>query len=477
MTAYVLASGSTSLFDPAVGAGAFFLAAKAIGKETGRKVKLLGAELDENALLQAKENGLSTRELSSVSLTDFILRPPSGPFAAIVANPPYIRHHRLPQNLKVQLRQLGSLLIGQPLDGRAGIHVYFLLRALQLLAPNGRLAFIMPADTCEGVFANRLWCWITKNYLLDGVVTFSPDASPFPGVDTNPLIFLIRNAKPTKKVMWARCLKEGTPSLKTWMLSGLKKMRFKELKIVERLLNEALATGLSRAPRLMPTSPFLLGDFAKVLRGIATGANEYFFLSSKRAAEIGIPIEFLKPAVGRTREVHGNEITHETLELLESKGRPTLLFSPNGRHLQDFPESVRDYLKQGEKLGLPSRALIASRRPWYKMEVRKVPPILFAYLGRRNARFILNRAGVLPLTGFLCIYPHTTNELFLDKLWEVLCHPETVQNLSLVGKSYGSGAIKVEPRALERLPLPQELVVQVGLEPKTKSEQLQLQIA
>ena len=41
---------------------------------------------------------------------------------------------------------------GVILDGRAGFHVYFLIRALTLLEENGRLAFIMPADTCEGKF-------------------------------------------------------------------------------------------------------------------------------------------------------------------------------------------------------------------------------------------------------------------------------------------------------------------------------------
>jgi hypothetical protein len=46
--------------------------------------------------------------------------------------------------------------------------------------------------------------------------------------------------------------------------------------------------------------------------------------------------------------------------------------------------------------GLPKRPLISTRRPWFKMEQREVPPILFAYLGRRNTRFILNEAGILP---------------------------------------------------------------------------------
>jgi len=94
-----------------------------------------------------------------------------------------------------------------------------------------------------------------------------------------------------------------------------------------------------------------------------------------------------------------------------------------------------------------------------------VPPFLFAYLGRRNARFIRNSAGVRPLTGFLCVYPRIQDREFARRLWQALRHPDTAANLSLVGKSYGSGAIKVEPRALERLPIPAPVAREVGLEP------------
>jgi adenine-specific DNA-methyltransferase len=161
--------------------------------------------------------------------------------------------------------------------------------------------------------------------------------------------------------------------------------------------------------------------------------------------------------------VNTDRVTFETVNELSKSGRPTLLFSPNGRPLHDFPDTVRTYLKQGEQAGLPARPLIASRKPWYKMERRQIPPFLFAYLGRRNARFVRNDAGVTPLTGFLCVYPNNSEPDYVEKLWRVLSEPETVANLSLVGKSYGSGCIKVEPRALERLPIPCSIINRHGL--------------
>ena len=370
-----------------------------------------------------------------------------------------------------------SALIGTTLDGRAGIHVYFLLHALQLLAPDGRLAFIMPADTCEGVFAPTLWRWITRHYRLEAVVTFAPRASPFPNVDTNAVILMIRNAEPVGQFVWARCTEPGTDRLDCWVASGFDRLSSDAISVCPRAIAEALQTGLSRPPMDRAHTGRTLGDFARVVRGIATGANDFFFLTTAQAEERHLPSDFLVPAIGRTRDVRDEEVNLAALAALDTAGRPTWLFSPDGRPAQYFPQPVREYLRHGESLGLSRRPLIATRNPWYKMEIRSVPPFLFAYLGRRNARFIRNIAEVVPLTSFLCIYPHQCDAVSLDALWAVLRHPDTVSNLARVGKSYGSGAIKVEPRALERLPLPEHVVEGVGLEAGEGFGQLRLELA
>jgi hypothetical protein len=210
------------------------------------------------------------------------------------------------------------------------------------------------------------------------------------------------------------------------------------------------------------------------MRGIATGANEFFFLTESKAAEFGIPGEFLLPAVGRTRDVTGERIDATTMQRLRRRGRPTLLLSLNGRPASEFPAAVQKYIARGESMGIHRRTLIALRRPWYKMEVRAIPPVLFAYLGRRNARFIHNEAGVVPLTGFLCVYPKQSDSAFLATLWGALSRPDTIANLALIGKSYGSGAIKVEPRALERLPIPDCFATRLELGRMPGPRQLQM---
>lgn len=467
MVAFASGAGEPSpsrlVFDPAFGAGAFARAARRIAERSGVPLDCAGCEPDAAALEQAAAAGVTRADLGRVVRGDFLALDALPPGADVVANPPYIRHHRLSPDRKARLREIAVRRLGGPLDGRTGIHVYFLIHALALLRPGGRLAFIVPADVCEGVFAKALWAWIGRTFRLEAVVTFEPAATPFPGVDTNPVILMVRNATPGDAFRWARVREDGTEDLLRWALEGLPLAATPALHVEQRGLARALSHGVARRTLPEAEPEFVLGDFARVMRGIATGANEFFCHTREGARALGIPDAFLARAIGRTRDVRGERLRAADLDALDAAGRPTFLLVPDGRPLGEFPAALRRHLTRGVELGLPERALISQRRPWYKMERRVPPPFLFAYLGRRNARFIRNEAGAWPLTGFLCVYSRREDACGIEAVWSLLRGPEVLAGLEGVAKSYGAGALKVEPRALERLPLPGALVRRLGL--------------
>ncbi|MBC8104858.1 MAG: SAM-dependent methyltransferase, partial [Cytophagales bacterium] len=197
--------------------------------------------------------------------------------------------------------------------------------------PEGRLAFILPADVCEGVFAPMLWRWIVHRFDLEAVITFTTEASPFPRVDTNALVFLIRNAPPRDSLRWATVKAPWTDELTLWVRSGFSTCG-PSLIVTERKIQEALATGLSRPRQENEPDAYgapILSDFAKVQRGIATGSNEFFFLKRQEVDRLSIGDEFLLRAVGRTRDVLEPVIINQSIVDLEQSGRPTsLLFAP-----------------------------------------------------------------------------------------------------------------------------------------------------
>lgn len=457
MATWVTALHPGTVFDPAVGPGTFFAAARGIGF-TGTFV---GFELDSSVLADAYKFGLSPLDVAGVHIGDFIHERVAGHYPAIISNPPYIRHHRLSDEQKRKLRQLALHSLGFALDGRVGLHVYFLLKCLEHLAPDGRLAFLLPADVCEGVSSTAFWTRLAQRYCIDAVITFDEDGAPFPAVDTNAMVFMLSKRHPAQKVLWARIRKPQTEAV----LDALHSRPSAAALVHQRDLSELLATGMSRPPRANGSNGVPLSAFARVMRGIATGANEFFFLTSEQIRQRGFDTRFFKRAVGRTRDCRKDSIAAEDVEALDQAGRPTWLLSIGKQTKHELPPALRDYIEEGERSGLHERALIKARRPWYRMEERAAPGLLFAYLGRRDCRFIENRAGVVPLTGFLCVYPWDDTRENREKLGRALNHPDTIANLLFVGKSYGGGAIKVEPRQLDSLEIPTKVLAEVGLTP------------
>ncbi len=135
MVSWVIAERPSTLFDPAIGPGTFFAAAR----EAGFSGDFAGFEVDGVVLAESCKLGLNPSELRDTIVGDFIGRRILRSYPAIISNPPYIRHHRLSEEQKKELHHLSKHCLGFSLDGRVGLHIYFLLKCLDHLAPNGRL--------------------------------------------------------------------------------------------------------------------------------------------------------------------------------------------------------------------------------------------------------------------------------------------------------------------------------------------------
>ena len=81
---------------------------------------------------------------------------------------------------------------------------------------------------------------------------------------------------------------------------------------------------------------------------------------------------------------------------------------------------------------------------------------------RYASRFAPCQPGDSPVSVLAPLYPRAVNA------------PETIRNLRLVGKSYGGGAIKVEPRNLERLAIPEALASRLAAGPPAGASRLPL---
>src|SRR5262249_19703159 len=131
--------------DPGAGSGGLLIPAASHPKRRG--AALLGVDVDPLAVAMLEAN-IRLRGLNNTRAragTCPVGRFPERP-SAILCTPPYSRHHAVPSKQKVSIHNGFEKRLGVRLNRLAGLHVLFLVRALEVAAEGARLAFITPSD-------------------------------------------------------------------------------------------------------------------------------------------------------------------------------------------------------------------------------------------------------------------------------------------------------------------------------------------
>jgi adenine-specific DNA-methyltransferase len=106
-----------------------------------------------------------------------------------------------------------------------------------------------------------------------------------------------------------------------------------------------------------------VSNFAKVVRGIATGGNEFFVFDSEKAREHQIKDAYLLPTICKATDAKGPFFTQQHFETLVRNGRPAFLLNAASSQAPD--QAVMHYLESGKEAGIHLRHLTAHRTPWY----------------------------------------------------------------------------------------------------------------
>ena len=418
--------------DPAAGSGRLLDAA-------ARRTAVWGVELDDEC---PPHNHPLTRGdfLDSVILASF---PPNCDW---ICNPPYIRHSLIDPAKKGALHT-STKKDGLELRGTVGLHAFFVHAIVRRLRNGDRAALLLPSDLFEGVSASGLLSWVVSQCSLVAVAMLEHASGVFGNLDTRGMLLLLEGRSKgiihSPVVAWTSVGTLERPLLRKWIENGF---TGEVMTTTKRTLEDLIRQPTSIRRACISCIP--LGNLASVTRGIVAAHAPWALMNSAAARERGIPKSALRRIIRRSGDVSRNmPLTDEALDILDAEGIPTFLFSPSPEHLEYA--GVRAWIQEGESAGLPLKPSLINRNPWWKAERRRTPPWLFSYFGGEFGRFVKNESNAAPLTGHLCVYPHSGHEEALERM---LSHPYACENLRLVGKCYGK-SIKVEPRALERLPL------------------------
>lgn len=351
----------------------------------------------------------------------------------ILGNPPYTRLQLLPLDQRERLTDAAGGLCGN----RASLSALITAMSLNALEPDDGLSLLLPAQWLESDYAralrSRLWTMTDRRVemrifdqgLFDDATVDAVALMVGPAMgEAQPIVFSTGTAAP-------REIADRTDCPREW-----------------RSLFKRKPSGASQ-PRSV------LGDYVKVRRGVATGANAFFALTAEQAAAAQLPTAVTQPLIRRLLDLP-DQVTSEVLAELPDDARYVLLTVT-----QETFAKASEYLGSEEAELVQLRHLCQQRERqagWYDLSVEIThPDLVIGQSTKRDFRIVENQARAVILNN---LYGMTwlpgVDESTQAGVLAWLRSNKGQAALRRAARVQGTGLYKIEPKALMRLPMPAE---------------------
>src|SRR6266545_1728171 len=444
MAKWVMSVKPRAVLDPAAGLGGLLAACR----QFNQRVEMVGAERDTETLQRAKATAPRGTKLI---LADY-LKSEAGLFEGIIANPPYVKAHRLDYSEK-DWRYFEERL-GTPLDRLTNLYALFLLKIWEDLAPLGRAAVILPAEFLNANFGEEIKERLIKVIRPAAVAVFAPSLNVFAdALTTSAIVFLDKGRALEAPVLAKRIesVEESERFVERLLAGTIQRVSNGCINLARLNPRDKWLNALLNEPPSgdFPPFPKHVGDYFDCRRGIATGANDFFCLSGSALREHALTDTHVEPCITKATDADGLVFTRAKFNALVARDRRCFLLNPS----HNGPSLMR-YLELGERRGIPQRHLPSHRPVWYLPENRAVADILVAVFSRGSAKFILNTSGAKNLTCFHGLFAKSSSETLPPLMTLFLNSSGGRRAFSKVNRFYGDGLNKLEPKDMEDMPCP-----------------------
>ena len=435
MMTWMAAQGTPArIIDPGAGSGRFILAAG----EAFPDAHLVAVEMDPLAALMLRAN-LKARgwaDRATVLVKDYreVKLPRFAGTTAFIGNPPYVRHHNIPEDWKAWYTSNFAEL-GIKASALAGLHLHFFLQT-RLLAKAGDMgAFITSAEWMDVNYGSAL-----RRLLMDelgGVAlhVLEPTVEAFPGTATTAAITCFRVGETAEPV---RVRSVAQVERLNGLTKGADIPR-------ERLQAASRWSIILRPCERATVGEIELGELFRVHRGQVTGANE-IWIAGVHAQ--GLPEHVKLPAVTKAKDLiqagahlHSAEVLRRVIDLPAELDDLT----------KEESRRISAFLSWAKLHGADQGYIAQHRKAWWAVGLKAPAPILCTYMARRPPQFTLNACNARHINIAHGLYPR---EPLADG---VMARLVTWLNTNIntgSGRTYAGGLTKFEPKEIERLRIP-----------------------
>ncbi len=425
LTTWAIQSKTDLVLDMGVGSGIFVFEAYKrlieLGATKNEAIhQIYGAEIDKIAFekfsIDAKNKGFSFPNLLNKDFFDISFPE----LDAIVGNPPYVRRRGMEVVNLTKIRsntiRNNPSLVENSLSNLSDLYIYFLLYALPLLKPGGRLATII-ADT----WLNTRYGIVLKKYLLDEfeirqIISF--DRSVFTNAQVKAVMLFAtkRNGGNSYSVKFARVKNGLSINELSLFVIGNKDISSKDI-MIKNIRNNELSPMLSWGSILKSTKLFEeishrdnirpLDEIADIQIGLETLAKHFFVISKQEKENTIVETEYLKPFASSVYDFNKPVIRNTDCP-------QNYLFYCSEQKINLQNTKALNYIEHGEKnkvsvrgtnnnvIGYHSKErIIKARRPiWYDVktecERKPIAEILLPRFIYKDYKVLWNIALYIP---------------------------------------------------------------------------------
>jgi adenine-specific DNA-methyltransferase len=449
---WAIRASTGRLLDPSAGGGVFLDAALEEYARRGRRgagERVFGIEVAADAaeLLRLRLDGIvpaaniSTGDFFSVTVAE------CGRFHAIVANPPYIRHHALDKAQRRRARQRAQDA-GIILSEQADAWAYFVAHSLTLLTDTGRAAFVLPGAILQADYAGPLLAALARQPGRAELIRVQ--SLLFNHVQERSVVLAIDRDAPDSQLAYrevsnvselSEVLNPGNRPPKAARVGGY------DAEPEERHLS-LLPKGARDLWTTLVASPQVarLTSLAKIRIGTVTGANGFFVRSHLEHARLTGSLTPAVSVVSRSRWLGGLSWTAD--DVMRVAGERSRLLVLPADHVPN--QALKQALRDADSEGLPSRSHCARRSPWWALVDYEAPDLFLPYMGGAPPRLIANAAGSTCTNAVHRVSlsaPAASAETLAISSWSTLYRLSAELN----GRHYGGGVLKLEMRDAQNL--------------------------
>ncbi len=436
------------VFEPSTGEAAFLNAAVNRLRSLGHSAPVVhGVEIHEPSARAARALVRSAGGQARIKVSDFFLVEAVPSFDAIIGNPPYIRFQEWTGDQRARAR-FAALQQGVALTGLASSWAAFVVHSAGFLKPGGRLGLVLPAELLSVNYAAPVRRFLLENFARVELVVFDEQVFPDAEADT-----VLVKAEGWKRAPAGRAHLRQTRNVESLGSLGTG-TTWAPIDTSDRwsatVLSQGTNVAMSRLEESRKFGP--LESYGATTLGAVTGGNRFFALSPSRVKELEIPRrDLVRISPPGSAHLRGLELTSSDLNRLGKMGQSTWLVLP-GKNPAD---STSRYIESGRVAGVDQAYKCRVRKTWWRVPVLEAPDLFLTCMNADTARLTTNSAGVRHLNSIHGVYlDEKARELGREVLPVASLNSMTLLSAEMVGRSYGGGVLKLEPREADRWLVP-----------------------